>query len=265
MSEPVNYDALMRVYPSVLKRSQTTDGLGKATAKQLYLVYGDLWLADIYGRIDQLPEELLDILAKDFDISWYDYNYDLETKRRVIKDSFYVQRYKGTTGAVRKALSSVWPHTTVEEWFEYGGNPYYFRVLIEANSDFPIYINDSLRMLYWYKSIRSHLEDGMPIIRVTFGIVIKTESFNHKYHPDSCGTKPRWATHGDKSHEDLIIETQGLSAKYLPPKTGELIAGTYPRVSTHGDVEDDGLHVGTDTLEATYKPRPCGTSLNSLM
>ena len=35
----------------------------------------------IYTRIDELPEWLLDILARDFAVDWYDRSYTLEEKK----------------------------------------------------------------------------------------------------------------------------------------------------------------------------------------
>jgi len=266
MSDKVTYESTMRVLPSVLKKSGVTLPLAQATAKFLEIGDADIGTIAMYSRIDELPEDLLDILAVDFDVQWYDYDFDLETKRRIIKESFYVHRHLGTIGATRQALCAVWPNTGVEEWFDYGGDPYYFRVLLEAGDHTqPIHIKDIIDTIKQYQSIRSHLEDGLPVVRVTFGIVVVTDSFKHKYTVDAAGTKPRWATHGNKSHEDLIIETAGKSVPYGVPATGELIAGTYPRVQTHGNRDDGGLYVGADTKEATYRARPCGTPLNSLM
>lgn len=228
MNENVTYDSMMRVLPSVLRNAPSMLPLGQTAATFLELTAGSTELDAIYNKIDELPESLLDLLADDFGVIWYDADQNLETKRRVIKESFYVHRHLGTTGAVRKALSAIWPDSTIEEWFEYDGDPYMFMVILEADaSGNPIVIGNIFNTIRTYKSVRSHLETGMPIVRVTFGIVIVTDSFNHKYHSDSCGTKPRWSTHGDR--------------------------------------DDGGLCVGADSLSSTYRARPCGTPLNSLM
>lgn len=279
MNENVTYDSMMRVLPSVLKNAPSMLPLGQTAATFLELTAGSTELDAIYNKIDELPESLLDLLADDFGVIWYDADQNLETKRRVIKESFYVHRHLGTTGAVRKALSAIWPYSSIEEWFEYGGDPYMFRVILEADaSGNQIIIGNIFNTIRTYQSARSHLETGMPIVRVTFGIVIETGKFNHKYHVDPVGTKksaknaadkiyyiPNYSTHGDKSHEDIIVETDDILAVYSTPATGETIAGSWPRVSTHGDRDDGGLYVGADSLGSTYRARPCGTSLNSLM
>ena len=66
----------------------------------------------------------------------------------------------GTKYAVEKALGAVYPGTKEEEWFEYGGDPYKFRVVIGATeagitADRQAAVLDRVR---FYKNLRSHLE-----------------------------------------------------------------------------------------------------------
>lgn len=86
--------------------------------------------------------------------------YPIEVKRRTIRDSIQVHRRLGTKYAVEKALGAVYPGTKVEEWFEYGGDPYKFRVVIGATeagitADRQAAVLDRVR---FYKNLRSHLE-----------------------------------------------------------------------------------------------------------
>lgn len=87
-------------------------------------------------------------------------SYPIEVKRRTIRDSIQVHRRLGTKYAVEKALGAVYPGTKVEEWFEYGGDPYKFRVVIGATeagitADRQAAVLDRVR---FYKNLRSHLE-----------------------------------------------------------------------------------------------------------
>lgn len=89
-----------------------------------------------------------------------DDSYPIEVKRRTIRDSIQVHRRLGTKYAVEKALGAVYPGTKVEEWFEYGGDPYKFRVVIGATeagitADRQAAVLDRVR---FYKNLRSHLE-----------------------------------------------------------------------------------------------------------
>ena len=256
---------LLHTAPKVLKNDAGMNPLVDTIAEAISKLGMKVVFPNIYARIDELPEDLLDILAKDFKVDWYDYNWGIEAKRQTIKDSFYVHRHLGTVGAVKTALSDVWPPSTVEEWFEYGGEPYYFRVILDASqSTEPIYVNSALNAIMFYKSARSHLESNIPIVRVTFGILITTDAGNSKYHVRSCGTDPRVATHGNISDEGIVVEDSSPSLKYHNPITGQSVTGTYPNVATHGDMENDGLCIGASASESVYTARPCGTPLTSL-
>lgn len=265
MNSTISKDKLMQTAPVVLVNDKAMNPLVNGLAEALSKLTGKCLTPIIYTRIDELPEDLLDILAKDFKVEWYDYNWGIEAKRNTIKDSFYVHRHLGTVGSVKRALSDVWPPSTIEEWFEYGGQPFYFRAILDASDNVePIRVDRALNAIMFYKSARSHLESNIPIVRVSFGIVIHTDQGNMLYHVRSCGTEPRVATHGNRALAAIDVEDSSPSVVYHSPLTGQLNAGTHPRVATHGNVDNDGLNVGASTFESTYTARPCGTSLNSL-
>ena len=117
-------DNMMQQFPIALQKDPKTVALGQAIAKVMESRQDEIDSLRIYTRIDELPEWLLDILARDFAVDWYDRSYTLEEKRKTIKDSFYVHRHRGTKAAVERAISAIYPNPKVLEWFEYGGDPY---------------------------------------------------------------------------------------------------------------------------------------------
>lgn len=265
MNNTVTKEMLLRTAPSVLMNDAKMKPIVEVLAETMANLFGKCFYPTILSRIDELPESLLDILAKDFKVEWYDYNWSIEAKRKTIKDSFYVHRHLGTVGAVKRALTDVWPPSTVEEWFEYGGEPFYFRAILDAgDTTEPIHVDSALDAIMFYKSARSHLESDIPSVRVSFGIVVKTAQDNVIYHVRSCGTVPRVATHGNRALAAIDIETDSPTVPYHSPLTGQLTAGTHPTVSTHGNADDGGLSVSASAFGSTYTARPCGTSLNSL-
>ena len=93
----------------------------------------------IYTDIDRADEAVLDILAVQFRVDWYDTSYPIETKRRIIKTALEVRRYCGTEWAVQKALSSIYPNVKISEWYDYGGRPGYWRMNVDITDDGVIY------------------------------------------------------------------------------------------------------------------------------
>lgn len=81
------------------------------------------------SRIDELPEAVMDLLAWQWHVDFYEpLGLDIATKRRLIKESIAWHRTKGTPAAVEKMIKATWGSANIEEWFEYGGSPGYFRV-----------------------------------------------------------------------------------------------------------------------------------------
>lgn len=152
-------DNLLRTLPQVLKNDKAFHAFASVMAKQLRSISDDIDYATIYARIDALPEDLLDVLAYDFKVDWWDYGYSVEQKRQTLKDSFLVHKHLGTKFAVQTAISAIYPNTAVEEWFEWGGDPYTFRLLIDV-SGILVEQNRHTRVLElanYYKNLRSHL------------------------------------------------------------------------------------------------------------
>ncbi|MCW1685124.1 phage tail protein [Campylobacter jejuni] len=45
-----------------------------------------------------------------------------------------LDRYNGTTWAIKEALRAVFPTAVVKEWFNYGGKPYFFKVKVSTTN-----------------------------------------------------------------------------------------------------------------------------------
>ena len=53
---------------------------------------------------------------------------DLSTKRKLVKNAIEDHRIRGTPAAVEKLFADVFDGAVVKEWWEFGGNPYEFRI-----------------------------------------------------------------------------------------------------------------------------------------
>lgn len=172
-----------RSLPPTLKDDPEINALGRAIAEQLQITARQIRQNIIYARIDELDERTLDILAYDLHVDWYDHSYPIEVKRQTIKDSVKIHRRLGTKYAVETALGAVFPGTRVEEWFEYDGDPYTFRAIINATENGVTAAQQAavLERVIFYKNLRSHLE------AVRFKVEKKTAVHVVGYH--SIGTR----------------------------------------------------------------------------
>ena len=146
--------------PSVLAEDENLSGLARTVAEQFDALIRNTERASILINIDELPEAALDILARDFRVDWYDSNASPERKCQQIRTAFDVHRHKGTKAAVETAVSAIAPGAAVEEWFEYDGEPYCFRISMETDGhDLNITAQRRLvRNVQYYKNARSRLE-----------------------------------------------------------------------------------------------------------
>jgi phage tail P2-like protein len=150
---------LTRTLPAALKNDPDMLALAKVIARGLQEDIRNTRKAVIYARINELDEELLDILAHDLHVDWYDDSHDIDVKRQVIKDSVRVHKRLGTKYAVETALGAVYPDTFVQEWFEYGGKPYMFKIIITADPNNPNKQQEALEKIRFNKNLRSHVEE----------------------------------------------------------------------------------------------------------
>lgn len=110
---------------------------------------------------DKCPEHILPWLAWALSVDVWNTQWAEGIRRSVIQSSVEIHRHKGTVSALKMALQSFnFDNVTIEEWFEYGGNPYMFRVFIEIVSE-GFDINDLTEvyaLIQRTKNVRSHLE-----------------------------------------------------------------------------------------------------------
>lgn len=124
-----------------LRQARITDGLPRVLARQEWVIalsealglalgktldYTDE--SQIYTRLDTAPEAVLDVLAVDWKIDWYDTELTVEQKRRIVKTALTVRRLMGTAAAVKLQVHAIYPEAAVTEWFQYDGRPGCFRV-----------------------------------------------------------------------------------------------------------------------------------------
>ena len=149
-------------FPVALRDDSSVLSLAKAEAELLASRPPEIDRLRIYPDIGRLNEELLDILAYDFKVDWWDPDYSLAEKRRTFQDSWYVHKHLGTKAAVETAIRAIYPKTEVKEWFEYeGGKPYHFKLYIDLTGEkwSEARPRRVLERVEFYKSLRSHLEE----------------------------------------------------------------------------------------------------------
>lgn len=150
---------LLQFLPGALKHDEKMVALARGLADELLGVSGHIRDVLIYSRIDELPEDLLDILAFDMHVDWYDYNYPIEAKKNIIKDSVKVHKKMGTKYAIERAIQAIYKDSRIEEWFQYDGKPYHFKLILNVdNKHQNIDFDKIIQEINLYKRLSAHLE-----------------------------------------------------------------------------------------------------------
>ncbi|PWL97415.1 MAG: phage tail protein I [Clostridiales bacterium] len=117
-------------------------------------------LVSIYPRIDKLSSNLVDALAVQFHVDYYDKGLPLDTRRSLVKNSMRLHLRKGTKGVVQEMVQTIFASGVVQEWYEYGGDPYYFRVgLMTSMRITPDNLNLLVKLINLVKNVRSWLDE----------------------------------------------------------------------------------------------------------
>ena len=166
-----------KLLPSALRNSPQMIALARTLTEQLLTVSGSMDNVLIYSRFEELPEDMVDIMAYDMHVDWYDYSYPLQVKRDMVKNSVRVHKRMGTRYAVENVLNSLHPQSHIEEWFEYGGSHHCFRIVINAdNKEYEIDLDKIIKSINMYKRLSAHLESVILEIiksRKIFAIPVK--------------------------------------------------------------------------------------------
>lgn len=145
--------------------------------KDLETVFGDSIDLPTLNRYvanpDLAPAHILPWLAWAVSVDDWSDNWPEEVRRNVIKASIEVHKKKGTIGALKKALQAFnYTNVKVEEWFEYGAAPYFFRVffdVVEPGFDVNI-LPEVLKVIQNTKNARSHLESLRTYLSAQMGL-----------------------------------------------------------------------------------------------
>lgn len=118
-----------RLLPQFMRDDLAVQGLAKAMNNIIPGLSKSIGHLTTWDKIDELSDTELDALAWELNILWYDKAANIETKRELILNSDKVYKHLGTKWAVENVVKTYFGEGSIEEWFEYGGEPGHFRVI----------------------------------------------------------------------------------------------------------------------------------------
>ena len=160
MSKELQHTSLFDILPQNLLEDQQIKAAAQALDAELQKITEATKEALLLPRLDELPEAVIDLLAWQWHVDFYEPSMSLETKRQLVRESIAWHRLKGTKAAVEKMVQAVFRGGVVTEWFEYGGEPYHFRVdILSAPQITAENTTRLLNVIDASKNIRSWLDE----------------------------------------------------------------------------------------------------------
>lgn len=153
------YDvSLLDLLPPNVKTDPDIIAAANSIDSECLLITNEINNCVILPDIDNLQDNVLDILAWQLHVDYYDNVLDIHKKRELVKNSIVWHKTKGTPSAVEELVSTAFDESKVQEWFEYEGDTFKFRIITTDR----IIDNEKLKKLLKavdsVKNKRSHLE-----------------------------------------------------------------------------------------------------------
>ena len=129
-----DYDMIKPNLFQIFPRFIVNDETGYAMCKALEAGY-NYFLDKIEKGVnlilnpDEMPEWRLDEMAWEYNIP-YDYRADVEQKREWVRNAIPMYRILGTKEGIRQYLTGYFGEIEIQENWEYGGDPFHFRVTV---------------------------------------------------------------------------------------------------------------------------------------
>lgn len=179
-------------------QNKDTRSLSVAFAKQMkkYLAYADR--LNVWGNIDHLEPEHYDVFAACIAAPYYRSDFPDDKKLKLIKQNYSVRRSAGTQTAIDALLENVFDDARYIPWYEYGGKPYHFKVLLfdvlkENNIEL---MSNAMKKVKAARSIMDAVDIGRIATNVTY-----------------CGVGSCIASHPPEIREGFSIKGEDIVSK----------------------------------------------------
>ena len=173
---------LTQALPRILAKEPWAQAMAYAVNRQLIqmLTYAEGTM--VLANVDKMSDAVLDVLAKELRLPYYDLSFTISVKRELVKGALQYWATAGTVESLTKILTNIFGDAEIEEWFEYGGEPGYFRILTtnpnvsgETLEQFRKTAQDVKRLSAWLEEVLVDLGSSNMELKQGFALYDHTE------------------------------------------------------------------------------------------
>lgn len=120
----------------------------------------------MYGELSKIPESVLDLMALELNTQYYDQTMPRKLKEQLLTQTTSWYMHAGTPEVLKEFLETVLDGGKISEWYEYGGNPFFFKAEVQVGEhEIPLgYGSEVKKQIELYKNARSWLEHAAFVI-----------------------------------------------------------------------------------------------------
>ena len=179
MATTIFTPSLLDIMPQNLLTDEKIKSAASALEEELKLLSDSIEEVMHLPRLEELPHPVLDMLAWQFHSDFYEpTRLNKHVKAKMIKESIAIHRLKGTRLAVENIARDAFKGATISEWYEYGGEPYFFRIMIAGLRQTSDDLGNFILLLNSVKNVRSWLD------RIVIDVSRKTELDDGNFERD---------------------------------------------------------------------------------
>lgn len=154
------FDNVGSTFLSLPPNLQTTENecFGYALDRQMKRMHKLARSITVWSDLDNVDPKYYDSLAMTIRAPYYKSEYSNRQKLGLIKSALLTRRNAGTMKAIEELLSHTLTGASFMPWYEYGGRPYCFKVIANADEANENNMEEFIRMISAVKSARSCME-----------------------------------------------------------------------------------------------------------
>jgi len=218
-------NTLLREIPDNLLHDKKVVNLAKALQASLDKMLGWTDKINYTMNLENLDDAVLDHLLWEKHITWSEGLELVKTREQKIKfieKAIALHRLKGTPAALELVFSVLDKPCELQEWFEYDGEPYHFKVEINTLTITNKELKLLRKLIHEYKNVRSWLDFVSIKMPQTHYIELESDQYQYPIYLPICGTFYCEGMPGKIQEKTLELQKVNYTYPVYLPICGEI-------------------------------------------
>lgn len=139
-----------KMLPSSIANDANIQAMAELFTSELLGLIDNIDLLSILPNLSKQSDDVLDQMAWNLHVDFYNQDAPREEREKLIYQSIAWHRRKGTPSAVEDMVTAIYATAEVDEWYQYDGEPYHFRVNVYGDA-----VTDAEQLVKLQNSVHS--------------------------------------------------------------------------------------------------------------